>query len=118
MNTTRIVAVAVLATATVLVGASGPAAASPTSVVTVSSGIATSSALQSATARCPAGTRVYGGGGEIIGGGHQVALTGLVPAFGLKSGQDSYTATAEEINGNYPLAWNVSAYAICGPSLP
>jgi hypothetical protein len=118
MRTTRIFAAVLLAVAAVLVGVSGPAAASPTNVVTANSGAATSVALKSATARCPVGTRVYGGGGDIVGGGHQVALTGLVPAFGLKTAQDSYTATAEEINGDYPATWSVYAYAICGPQLP
>src|ERR1700730_8707223 len=71
------------------------ASAAPSNVVSGAS--ATDSATRkSAVAFCPANTRVYGGGGDIAGGGHEVALTGLKPVSTFVNGRyvDSFVATA------------------------
>jgi hypothetical protein len=94
------------------------ASAAPTRVVQAFS--ATDSvAKKSATAACPSGTRVYSGGGDIVGGGHEVALTGLRPVSTVVSGQfrDSFVVTAEEDDTGYAANWTVYAYAMCGPTL-
>jgi hypothetical protein len=62
---------------------------------------------------------VYGGGGDIVNGGHEVALTGLKPVSTLVNGQyqDSFVATAEEDDTGYSSTWSVYSYALCGPTL-
>lgn len=119
-RTGRVAAALAMIGAVVLVQAasSAPASAAPSKVV--SAGSATDSvARKTATAYCPAGTRVFGGGGDITNGAHSVALTGLRPTslvFGT-SRVESFTATAEETT-TYASTWAVYAYAICGPALP
>lgn len=114
---------AALAIAALAAGAAvqvaSPASAAPSAVV--SGGSATNSvAKKTATAVCPSGTRVYGGGGDVTGGGHEVALTGLRPASVLAGGKfvDTFTATAEEDDTGYAANWAVYAYAICGAPQP
>jgi hypothetical protein len=106
------------AAALVQIATTTPASAAPSRVVSAAS--ATNSiARKSAIAYCPTGTRVFGGGGDIVAGGNSVALTGLKPTSLLINGQhvDSFTATAEEGQVNYVPNWTVYAYAICGPNL-
>jgi hypothetical protein len=95
------------------------ASAAPSSVVSGASPT-DSTARKSAYAACPAGTRVFGGGGDIVNGGHEVALTGLRPVSLLINGRyvDSFVATAEEDDTGYAGNWTVYSYAICGPNLP
>src|SRR5437016_5332521 len=98
--------------------AAAPASAAPSRVVSATSAT-DSTARKSATASCPAGTRLYGGGGTINGGAGRVALTGLRPVPGVKGvvgRTDSFVATAEAVPGA-TLTWSVSAFAICGPGL-
>jgi len=97
----------------------GAASAAPNRVVSAGSST-DSTARKSATAFCPAGTRVYGGGGDIVGGGHEVALTGLRPVSTFVNGKfvDSFVATAEEDDTGYSGNWSVYAYAICGYAEP
>ena len=99
------------------VGAAGTASAA---AQTVTQGVsATNSVNKSATAYCPAGTRVFGGGADIVGGGREVALVGLKPAsYYDGSYHDSFTASAEEDDTGYASNWTVYAYAICGYALP
>jgi hypothetical protein len=106
-------------TATVQIAFSAAASAAPSRVVSAASAT-DSAARKSAVAVCPAGTRVFGGGGDIVNGGHEVALSGLRPVSTLVAGRytDSYVATAEEDDTGYGAAWTVYAYAICGPNLP
>jgi hypothetical protein len=94
------------------------ASAAPTSVVSGAS-VADSAARKSAVASCPSNMRVYGGGGDIAGGGHGVALTGLKPVSTMVNGRyaDSFVATAEEADTGYAGNWTVYAWAICGPNL-
>jgi hypothetical protein len=94
----------------------GTASASAVTQV-VSAGSATdSTAKKQVSASCPAGTRVFGGGGDIVGGGHAVALSGLRPQSVLLAGHwvDSFVAIAEEEPTGYAAAWSVYAYAVCG----
>jgi hypothetical protein len=116
-----VVAAAALTTicAGVQVALAGVASAAPSSVVSAASAT-DSAARKSAVAFCPAGTRVVGGGGDIVNGAHEVALTGLRPVSTLISGHyvDSFVATAEEDDTGYAANWTVYAYAICGPNLP
>jgi hypothetical protein len=120
-NTTRIAAAVLLfaGAAVAQAIAASPASAAPSSV-TQGASATNSVAKKSATAVCPQGTRVYGGGGDITNGGHEVALTGLRPASILLAGRyyDSYTAIAEEDDTGYTANWAVYAYAICGPTQP
>ena len=113
----------VVAAATICTGVqvafASAASAAPSGVVSAAS--ATDSvARKSAVATCPAGTRVFGGGGDIVGGAHEVALTGLRPVSTVVSGRyvDSFVATAEEDDTGYAANWTVYAYAICGANLP
>jgi hypothetical protein len=102
----------------VQIATSLPASAAPSTVVSAGSA-SDSAARKTATAYCPAGTRVFGGGGDITQGANSVALTGLRPTslvFGA-SRVESFTATAEETTA-YGASWAVYAYAICGPALP
>jgi hypothetical protein len=102
----------------VQVATSSPASAAPSAVVSAGSA-SDSAARKTATAYCPAGTRLFGGGGDITQGVNSVALTGLRPtsfAFGT-SRVESFTATAEETTA-YGTSWAVYAYAICGSALP
>jgi len=102
-------------TGVVGVATAGGAAAAVTTVVQAHSGTDAGTVKKSAVAQCPAGTRVFGGGGDIVGGGHGVALTGLVPAAAPSGrGLDSFTATAEADPAGYSAAWSVYAYAVCG----
>ncbi|WP_432901406.1 hypothetical protein ACQP1S_30525 [Micromonospora matsumotoense] len=67
-----------------------------------------STASRTVTATCPAGTRLHGVGGEIVGGEGQVRLTEMRPT-------SSTTATvraAEDENG-FSGNWKVRAYAVC-----
>jgi hypothetical protein len=90
----------------------GTAQAAVSTVVQANSGTASSAAVQTATAACPRGTRVFGGGGDIVGGGHSVALTTMKPVTGVSG--DSFTVTATEDGLGYAGSWNVFAYAVCG----
>jgi hypothetical protein len=116
----RVAAALAIAGAVSLVQAatSSPASAAPSKVVSAGSA-SDSIARKTATAYCPAGTRVFGGGGDITQGANSVALTGLRPtSFVLGSSRvESFTATAEETTA-YGSNWAVYAYAICGAALP
>jgi hypothetical protein len=104
--------------AAVQIGLAAPASAAAQTVVSGSS--TTNSVNKSATASCPTGMRVFGGGGDIVGGGHEVALITLKPVSTLVSGQyhDSFVAAAEEDDSGYAANWTVYSYAICGYGLP
>lgn len=90
----------------------GTAQAAVSTVVQANSGAASSAAVQTATAACPRGTRVFGGGGDIVGGNHGVALTTMKPVSTVLG--DSFTVTATEDGLGYAGSWNVFAYAVCG----
>jgi hypothetical protein len=106
-----------LAASVLLAAASTPAAAAvPPTLVTVKGQApgGTSPAIsKTAVATCPRGTRIYHGSGDIVGGAHAVALTGLVPAISATG--DTMTVTAERIDRTFTGAWSLYAYVTCGP---
>ena len=79
-----------------------------------------------ATATCPAGTRIYGGGGQIAINGvapareSSIMLDSLRPA--TRNGADTFTATAKrravENEAIKSVDWSVKAVAVCGRDLP
>lgn len=62
-----------------------------------------------ATARCPAGKRVVGSGGEIVGGNGQVAMQYMIPDANLTR---VHVRGAEDQDG-MSANWAARAYAIC-----
>lgn len=79
--------------------------------VRVSATSAVNSAGKSVVVACPAGTRVYGAGAQINGGGSVVTLDDITPNLTLTN----VLATAFEsvaFAGN----WSVTAFAVCGPN--
>jgi hypothetical protein len=71
--------------------------------------------FKSGVATCPAGTTLLGGGGQVVGDGHEVRLTSLVPAA-AGFPPDSYFATAME-DGSYAGNWSLSVWALCGTDI-
>jgi hypothetical protein len=67
-----------------------------------------------AVATCPAGTVVYGGGGDIVGGNHEVVLY-EIDSRGDR--QRFYASAHEDVDG-YSGTWTVYAWAVCGPDRP
>ncbi|NBE85327.1 hypothetical protein [Micromonospora rubida] len=67
-----------------------------------------STATQSVTATCPAGTRVHGVGGEILGGEGQVRLTEM-----RATSSTVVTVRAAEDENGFSSNWKVRAYAVC-----
>ncbi|WP_328342003.1 hypothetical protein [Micromonospora sp. NBC_00421] len=67
-----------------------------------------STASRTVTATCPAGTRVHGVGGEIVGGEGQVRLTELRPTSSTTA-----TVRAAEDESGFSGNWKVRAYAVC-----
>jgi hypothetical protein len=69
---------------------------------------------KAAVAQCPSGTVVYGGGGDIVGGGHEVMLYEL----DSRGDRGRFYASAHEAYGGYSGTWTVYAWAVCGPDRP
>ncbi|MGN9811350.1 hypothetical protein ACTMSW_18550 [Micromonospora sp. BQ11] len=67
-----------------------------------------SNALHSVTATCPAGKRVHGVGGEIVGGNGQVRLTEM-----RATSSTTVTVGAREDEDGFSGNWKVRAYAVC-----
>ncbi|SCE67886.1 hypothetical protein GA0070558_102278 [Micromonospora haikouensis] len=67
-----------------------------------------SAAVQSVVATCPAGTRVHGVGGEILGGEGQVRLTEM-----RATSSTAVTVRAMEDENGFSSNWKVRAYAVC-----
>lgn len=77
--------------------------------VRVSATSAFNSVNKSVSVACPAGSRVYGTGAEINGGGGVVVLDDIVPNLALTSVHvTAYESVA--FAGN----WSVTVYAVCG----
>ncbi|MFY1632808.1 hypothetical protein ACN27F_05875 [Solwaraspora sp. WMMB335] len=107
----RLVLAALVVTGSALVGvaAATPASAVPGLVFVSGVSASDSTSSKEALAVCPAGTRILGGGGYLVGGGRQVGFTRL-QALGSS---DRFAAGAAE-NGAYASSWRVHAYGICG----
>jgi hypothetical protein len=115
MRTIRWVPVVVAAVVAGLVSTAGPAAAATPAPQFVEAHQGPDSTdLKIAEAKCPAGTVVYGGGGDIVGGGHQVFLQQL-DTFGYT---DRFFAQAHEDADGYAGSWSLYAWAVCGAPLP
>ena len=118
----RVLAVVAVATTTIGVSAlsdSTPSVSAAVQVETVfNSQYNLTRTMSSRTAACPAGSEVYGGGAQIVGGDGDVMVTLLQPwRAGSSSG---YSATAEELGDPLDGAgtpWTLVAYAICGNGL-
>jgi hypothetical protein len=109
-------AVAVLVTASAVVVAT-PAFAVPGLVaVTVTSAEVGSESFKGANAVCPAGTKIVGGGADVLGGSHSVRIAGINPAP-LLPNPNSLWATAHEDSLGYSGSWSLRAWAICAPGL-
>ncbi|MEH1098762.1 hypothetical protein [Micromonospora sp. CPCC 205561] len=67
-----------------------------------------SAATRSITATCPAGTRVHGVGGEILGGEGEVRLTQM-----RATTSTTVTVAAAEDENGFSGNWKVRAYAVC-----
>jgi DNA-binding XRE family transcriptional regulator len=67
-----------------------------------------STSPKTVTAACPAGTRLYGLGGQLTGAVGNVFFDDMTPSSGLTSA----TMTAYE-NGAYASNWQLTSYAIC-----
>lgn len=67
-----------------------------------------STSTQSVTATCPAGKRVHGVGGEIVGGEGQVRLTEM-----RATTSTTVTVRASEDENGFSDTWKVRAYAVC-----
>ncbi|WP_431907155.1 hypothetical protein [Micromonospora carbonacea] len=67
-----------------------------------------SASVQSVVATCPAGTRVHGVGGEIVGGEGQVRLTEM-----RATSSTTVTVRAMEDENGFSSNWKVRAYAVC-----
>jgi hypothetical protein len=63
---------------------------------------------KSVVADCPAGTRLYGLGGEVTGGNGNVFMDRLVPNFTLTG------ATISAAENKADTSWTLTGYAICG----
>jgi hypothetical protein len=69
---------------------------------------------KTAKAKCPAGTRVIGGGGRVNGGQH-VVITQQEPVQGSP---DTFVVSAVEDQFGTAQSWAVEAFAICSVPLP
>jgi hypothetical protein len=93
-----------------------PAAASVNTTVVMADSAFDSEPVKSATARCPAGKRVLGGGGQLFHDNGRVVLATMIPLH--SSTFDGYTVTAVERPGGHRLNWTVRVYAVCANPLP
>jgi hypothetical protein len=109
-----IVVAAVVAAIAVQVVGARPAAAAPAAGLIAAQSGPDSTELKTAEAKCPSGAVVYGGGGDIVGGGHEVFLQQL-DTFGYT---DRFFAQAHEDADGYAGSWTLYAWAVCGPALP
>ncbi len=121
-STRRWLAVAIAAGLTLTAQLVGPSAASAAPSATVPRPQITSALTQfdslqvpkTARARCPAGTRVIGGGGRVNGGQH-VVITRQQPVQGAP---DTFVVSAVEDQVGTPQLWAVQAFAVCSVPLP
>jgi hypothetical protein len=78
--------------------------------------VSDSSTSKTVAAECPAGQRVIGGGGAVIGGRGQVVLERLQPT--RTATDDRFVAGAREDETGYGRDWRLRAFALCSDPLP
>jgi hypothetical protein len=101
------------ASAAVLLVASPASAVAGRVIVSATSPETGSEGFKGANAVCPTGTKILGGGADIVGGFHNVQLAGINPApLGLPA--NSMWATANEGPFGYDGSWSITAWAVCG----
>jgi hypothetical protein len=78
--------------------------------------VSDSRASKTVAAKCPAGKRVLGGGGTVVGGRGQVVLQRLEP---VQTATDyRFVVEAREDGTGYSSNWQLTAYALCSDPLP
>lgn len=97
-----------VALAGVLFGTTTAARAVPAPVVVVAASAVSAASPKVAVATCPMGMQVYGASGNITGGAGQVVLSDVIPTLTTVTAWGIETAA-------FGGAWQVLAYAICGP---
>jgi hypothetical protein len=102
-------AVVASAVAVPVVFAASASAVTNLVIVRASSAASGTEPFKAAIAKCPAGTQVLGGGGDIFGGGHGVALSSLRPS----DFDESFYVDASVDPRGYDGPWHVDAFAIC-----
>lgn len=87
-------------------------AAAATNLVTAfgSSPQSGSEPTKQAEAVCPADRQVLGGGADIVGGGHGVRVSVMVP----DQTKRSFVVVGTEDAGGYDGSWTINAFAVCG----
>jgi hypothetical protein len=90
-----------------------PAAAVPGLVTVMDTSPTGTGWLQGADPACPRGTKLLGGGADLLGGGHHVSIAGLNP---LPGGTYDGSLWATAVEGAWGSAgpWSITAWAICG----
>lgn len=107
---------ALIAAATSVQLADAPAARAGVSAFTYTADSPNNSdAVKTAVARCPAGTRVYGGGATVFNDQSRVVLATMLPFHGGSG--DGYSVAATERPGGHSGSWYVRAFATCGAQL-
>jgi hypothetical protein len=81
----------------------------PAGLERVSATSASDSSNKGVTVACPVGKRLLGTGGELAGGGGQVALNDIIPNAALTG----VTVRGMEDGDGTTANWSVTAYAIC-----
>lgn len=99
-----------------MAAAAGPAQAVPGLQRVTATTVADSSPSKTVAAVCPAGQRVFGGGGDVVGGAGQVAIDRLQPQQTTTG--DRFTVTAREDGTGFAGNWRLTAYALCAAPLP
>src|SRR5258706_4933552 len=110
----------VLTFSTVLIGTTlivaQPALAVPGLVaVTVTSAEVGSEPFKGVAAYCPAGTKILGGGADVLGGDHSVRIAGINPAPILNNPNGRWATAHHDLLG-YNGSWSLRAWAICAPA--
>ena len=103
----------VLLAVTGVAAIAAPASAAPATQFVVGQSVTDSTEFRLTGARCPSGTVVYGGGGDIVDGGNEVFLQQL-DSFGHT---DQFFVQAHEDWAGIYQNWTLYAWAVCGPPL-
>ena len=90
-----------------------PAAAAPTLTTVMVTSPTNIDGFKGVNPACPRGTKLLGGGADILGGGHNVHIAGINPLPGGEFDNSMWvTAVVSSSGGAGP--WSLTAWAICG----